>query len=139
MTPEQYEASTGYKLPDGYAYVLDANGYVIIENGAPKLAKKAEDNTKKDDNNNQNNNKGGKNNPKYRQRNAPIPFDPIADKYRRIEGQRTRCRLRQGQQFEKLSFKNPAFTNYLPLYQRNHRIASSKSKKAYLEKRIKKR
>ena len=61
MTPEQYEASTGYKLPDGYAYVLDANGYVIIENGAPKLAKKAEDNTKKDDNNNQNNNNNNSN------------------------------------------------------------------------------
>ena len=49
------------KLPDGYAYVLDANGYVIIENGAPKLAKKAEDNTKKDDNNNQNNNNNNSN------------------------------------------------------------------------------
>ena len=27
-TPEQYEQRTGYQLPEGHHYVLDANGYV---------------------------------------------------------------------------------------------------------------
>ena len=69
MAPKQYEASTGYKLPDGYDYVLDENGYVIIENGVPKIIKTTADDTKKDDttkndtnkNNNSNNNNSNNN------------------------------------------------------------------------------
>ena len=37
-TPEQYEERTGYQLPEGYHYVLDENGYVILlDNGSPKI------------------------------------------------------------------------------------------------------
>ena len=37
-TPEAYEARTGYALPEGYQYVLDENGYVILlENGSPQI------------------------------------------------------------------------------------------------------
>ena len=33
------EQRTGYQLPEGYHYVLDANGYVILlENGSPQIA-----------------------------------------------------------------------------------------------------
>src|SRR5699024_7106576 len=35
---EAYEARTGYALPEGYQYVLDENGYVILlENGSPQI------------------------------------------------------------------------------------------------------
>ena len=37
-TPEAYEARTGYALPEGYQYVLDENGFVILlENGSPQI------------------------------------------------------------------------------------------------------
>lgn len=37
-TPEAYEARTGYVLPEGYQYVLDENGFVILlENGSPQI------------------------------------------------------------------------------------------------------
>ena len=37
-TPEDYEARTGYVLPEGYQYVLDENGFVILlENGSPQI------------------------------------------------------------------------------------------------------
>ena len=37
-TPEDYEARTGYALPEGYQYVLDENGFVILlENGSPQI------------------------------------------------------------------------------------------------------
>ena len=37
-TPEAYESRTGYVLPEGYEYVLDENGYVILmENGSPQI------------------------------------------------------------------------------------------------------
>ena len=37
-TPEQYEQRTGYQLPEGHHYVLDANGYVTFnEDGSPKI------------------------------------------------------------------------------------------------------
>ncbi len=37
-TPEAYEARTGYALPEGYQYVLDENGFVILlENGYPQI------------------------------------------------------------------------------------------------------
>ena len=36
-TPEQFEARTGYHLPDGYTYVLN-NGFVIIQtDGSPQI------------------------------------------------------------------------------------------------------
>ena len=36
-TPEQFEARTGYHLPDGYTYVLN-NGYVILQaDGSPQI------------------------------------------------------------------------------------------------------
>ncbi|MEF2877116.1 MAG: NlpC/P60 family protein [Blautia sp.] len=37
-TPEAYEARTGYVLPEGYHYVLDGNGCVILgEDGQPQI------------------------------------------------------------------------------------------------------
>ena len=37
-TPEAYEARTGYVLPEGWHYVLDENGFVILlEDGSPKI------------------------------------------------------------------------------------------------------
>ncbi|MFQ9940372.1 MAG: NlpC/P60 family protein, partial [Blautia hansenii] len=37
-TPEAYEQRTGYQLPEGHHYVLDANGFVILlEDGSPKV------------------------------------------------------------------------------------------------------
>ena len=37
-TPEQYEQRTGYQLPEGHHYVLDANGYVTFnEDGSIKI------------------------------------------------------------------------------------------------------
>ena len=37
-TPEQYEARTGYQLPQGYHYVLDEQGFVVLlEDGSPKI------------------------------------------------------------------------------------------------------
>ena len=38
-TPEQYEARTGYQLPERHHYVLDENGFVILlEDGSPEIA-----------------------------------------------------------------------------------------------------
>ena len=38
LTPEAYEAETGYSLAEGHHYILDGNGYVIIqEDGSPVI------------------------------------------------------------------------------------------------------